>query len=120
VASGIPDNAFVIRITGGDRYIDRNGDVRSLTDYQTIDDTRPSTPHAVENGARGVDFATGVADQVVREALNGTDFQPRDTYGSSRDGHWHVNLPNLPQFRNPSWPGDDALMGRGGDAWGYM
>jgi len=45
-----------IEVTGGDRFVDADGNVRSSTTGEIVDGTEPSTPHAEENGSRAADF----------------------------------------------------------------
>ena len=58
VQSGVSNDCFVIRVTGGDRYRDpANPKVhRSFTDGSVVKDSSQTSPHLVENGARAVDF----------------------------------------------------------------
>jgi RHS repeat-associated protein len=110
INSGFNDNQFTIRVTGGDRYIDRSGVIRSLTNNSIVEESAKNSPHLIEEGARGVDFTiSGVSGDVLEKALQGTEFDLSKTYQERRrDRHGHTSLPDEPGFRNPSWPGDDS------------
>jgi len=95
---------FVLKVTGGDRYIDADGNVRSSTDNSIIPGSDASkTPHNVAKGGRAVDFThEGVTDAEVDRALQeGTDFNPGETAHEAEypnAPHTHVGLPNLKKY----------------------
>ena len=97
---GYNDNSFELRVTGGDRFIDGFGRIRSLTTMGMESRSATNSPHLVERGARALDLqVTGISNQVFDDALtNGTAFSLRDTLRNYVDGHTHVNLPNQRQF----------------------
>jgi len=110
INQGIPDQCFILNVTGGDRYRDQSGRHRSVTNNQVIPLSDPNSPHLVSRGARAVDLKiTNVSgagcqcvpavDQTIFDnALNKTDFSPPSTRRSYADGHTHINLPPLPRF----------------------
>jgi RHS repeat-associated protein len=112
VDQGIPDDCFILSVTGGDRYRDRSGRHRSVTNNQVVSKSDPNSPHLVERGARAVDLkiinvTTGrcmcvprVDSTIFDVALGKTDFSPRATIRNYSDGHTHINLPPLPRFIN--------------------
>src|SRR2546422_539431 len=110
VNQGIPDDKFVLRVTGGDRYINTDdGLLRSLTD-NTFVSTKPNqdpklSPHLRENGARAVDLdVVGVSNDVVDKALKKTDFEPARTSRDYPDApHTHIELPKNPKFYYQPW-----------------
>ena len=112
VGAGSPDECFVIRVTGGDRYRDSGNPriIRSATNNSVVAGASQTSPHLIERGARAADFnienssdpscsCKPVTNRVVDEALRETDFAPGNT---SRDypqaPHTHVALPPLPRF----------------------
>jgi RHS repeat-associated protein len=99
VNSGIPNTQFTLRGTGGDRYRDDNGGIRSATDNSVVRDSARNSPHILERGARAVDLqVVGVNDDVFDSALGNTAFSPRDTLRNYTDGHTHINLPNQQRY----------------------
>jgi len=110
VNQGIPDECFILNVTGGDRYRDRSGRHRSVTNNQVIRNSDPNSPHLVQRGARAVDLKIiNVANQRCRcvpslttdifdRALGGTDFNPASTRRDYADGHIHLNLPPSQRF----------------------
>jgi RHS repeat-associated protein len=115
VLSGVPDDCFVIRVTGGDRYRDpTNPNIhRSSTDHSIVDDSSSTSPHLVENGARAVDFnldsindpcrcSSGpqATNNLIDALLPFTGFSSANT---SRDypnaPHTHIALPNTRAYR---------------------
>jgi RHS repeat-associated protein len=109
---GIRDADFTLRVTGGDRYRDQAGNIRSSTDNQKINNSDPNSAHLIENGARAVDLdITGVTREIFNKALGKTDFDPAGTlYPESypKEPHTHIRLPNKPQYnydpKNPPPP----------------
>ena len=88
---------FVLRVTGGDRYIDAQGKHRSSTNHQIIENSDPHSPHLVERGTRAVDLSvTGVSNKEFDKALRQTDFST--VLRNYSDGHTHINLPNIEHF----------------------
>jgi RHS repeat-associated protein len=110
VQSGIADNCFVLRVTGGDRYRDPKDPKkhRSSTNDSVVERSDPKSPHLVENGARAIDFNIDNKDQcncrpvtndLVDRLLPGTDFSLSSTRRDYPDApHTHINLPNLRTF----------------------
>lgn len=109
VNQGIPDDQFVLKVTGGDRYINTDdGLLKSLTDNSFVpsrpgeDPTR--SPHLRENGARAVDLRViNVSQAVLDKALKKTDFLPANTRRDYPDGHVHIALPNAQKFYYQPW-----------------
>jgi RHS repeat-associated protein len=100
VDRGAPDTSFVLRVTGGDRYLGCAGEIRSATDDRIIRNTDSTTPHLWDNGARAVDLAvTGVSNAVFDAGLVDTDFSPAYTDRRYSDRHTHISLPPGRKFR---------------------
>jgi RHS repeat-associated protein len=96
---GIPNDEFVLEISGGDRFRDRCGNIISATNYKKVPGSVPNSPHLLENGARGVDlYQRGVSDEVFDAALRKTEFAPEWTRRGYPSGHTHINLPNTPEY----------------------
>lgn len=99
VKLGIPNDQFVLKISGGDRFRDRCGNIRSATDYDKVPGSDPNSPHLLKNGARGVDlYQQGVSDEVFDTALRKTEFSPEWTRRGYPSGHTHINLQNKPGY----------------------
>ena len=110
VNSGIDDNCFVLSVTGGDRYRDKNDPsvIRSATNGSVISNASKRSPHLRDRGARAIDFVVQnkkgcgckpVTDATVDQALLGTDFDLSSTERNYPEGpHTHINLPNAPQY----------------------
>jgi hypothetical protein len=98
---GYPNNSFRLRVTGGDRYLDANGNVRSSTTHEIVRRADRTSSHIVTNGARAADLSVeGVPDDVFDRALRETDFDPAMTEREYDNGHTHISLPRrlgLPQ-----------------------
>ena len=111
VNRGIPDNSFVIQITGGDRYRDTSGSIRSVTNNRIVPNSSQTSPHLLERGARAVDLGvSGVSEGEFREALRGTDFNQVTPPSSYRENpHFHLSLPNLRNFDGPYSNIDDLV-----------
>jgi RHS repeat-associated protein len=117
IASGIADDCFTLRVTGGDRFKDpSNPQVhRSATPpYGAVTNSDPHSPHLIERGARAIDFVienTGkpcqcrpVTDNLIDSLLPNTDFSPANTRRNYPSGpHTHLNLPPLQKFNAPTW-----------------
>jgi hypothetical protein len=101
IAKEAGNTEFEFQVTGGDRYIDADGKIRSSTTGELVGQSRTSE-HLITRGARGVDLRIrGVSDAVVRRAVGGTSFFPANTVPPSRypnEPHWHLGLPNRPEF----------------------
>ena len=112
-STGLANNQFTIRVTGGDRYVDQFGVIRSLTNNEQVKNSARNSAHLIDEGARGIDFSiSGIGREVLEDALSGTEFDLSKTYQERvRDRHWHTQVPDEPGFRNPSWAGDDAILG---------
>lgn len=110
IVKELGNSDFEFQVTGGDRYIDAGGNIRSSTTGELVGQSRTSE-YLITRGARGVDLRIrGVSDAVVRRAIGGTDFFPPNTIPPSRypdAPHWHLGLPDRPEFyirpelRNP-------------------
>jgi len=110
VNSGIDDNCFVLSVTGGDRYRDRNDPsvIRSATNGSVISNASTRSPHLRDRGARAIDFVVQnkkgcgckpVTDATVDQALLGTDFDLSSTERNYPEGpHTHINLLNARQY----------------------
>lgn len=92
---------FSFRVSGGDRYVDSEGNHRSATDHQIVPNSDPNSPHLVENGARAADIVvTGVSHAAFEQALRQTEFLPANT--RYYPDHIHVALPNLREYYAPN------------------
>jgi hypothetical protein len=86
-----------IRVSGGDRYLDRDGNVRSATNNKVVPGSRYTSPHLYENGARAVDiYVPGASDKEIKDAAKRAGFPEYNTKQDYDDGHTHINLPNTP------------------------
>jgi len=100
VNSGVPDDNFTLKVTGGDRYKDSCGNIRELADDKIVLGSDLNSPHLIERGARAVDLRVrGVGIQVFDDALRNTDFLPDMTDRNYPDGHTHIALPNSPKYK---------------------
>jgi len=101
IVKEVGNSDFEFQVTGGDRYIDAEGKVRSST-TGNLEGKSLTSEHVITRGARGVDLRIrGVSDAVVRRAIGGTSFFPPNTVPPSRYPnvpHWHLGLPNRPEF----------------------
>jgi len=101
VNQGIADDKFEIRISGGDRYKDFDGNIRSLTNDEIIKDSEPNSAHLIDNGARAVDIhdvqETGLTLGILDKALRKTEFQ-RCKSCKYDDRHTHLQLPNEKRY----------------------
>ena len=105
VNSGIPDNCFVLRVTGGDRYRDPlNPSVhRSATDDSIVQGSDKKSPHLITRGARAVDLVlenaggpccSPVTSKMFDSALSNTAFAPSNTARHYPNApHTHLALP---------------------------
>jgi len=99
VSRGYPDRSFQLGVTGGDRYLDAAGNVRSSTNHAIVPGADRTSPHLDVNGARAVDLqVTGIPNDVFDQVLRQTNFAPGMTLRYP-DGHTHISLP--PQFGLP-------------------
>jgi len=102
--SGLRNDQFMLRVTGGDRFRDENGVIVSATNGLPILKSAAKSPHLVERGARAVDLAVvGVSDCIFDRALKSTDFLPANTIRGYDDGHIHIALPNIEKFYAPTF-----------------
>jgi len=94
---GYADDSFTIRVTGGDRYVDANGVIRSATDDSIIMGSASNSNHLISQGARGIDVSvSGVAAADLQRALAITNLsQLNVTYA---DKHLHLDLPTSKWF----------------------
>ncbi|MEX2206575.1 MAG: RHS repeat-associated core domain-containing protein [Myxococcota bacterium] len=82
-----------IEVTGGDS----EGEVRSSATGEIVPDSKPTTPHAEENGARAVDVKVpGATNEEIRDAAEKGGFPPYNTEQDYDYGHTHVALPKVP------------------------
>jgi hypothetical protein len=96
IEMGYDNDKFTIEVTGGDRYRDAAGRIRSLTNDSVI--TRPGavseSPHRVDRKCSAVDVTVrGVARADFERAIQGTDFVqqiPPERY--PQNPHWHLRL----------------------------
>jgi RHS repeat-associated protein len=99
VNSGIPDDNFVLKVTGGDRFRDPEGIIRSSTTNEPVPNSSQTSPHLIERGARAIDLQViGVDDDIFDKALKKTEFLPANTLRDYPDGHTHIALPNRPEY----------------------
>lgn len=98
---------FDFIITGGDRYIDENGKVRSSTNNKVIQNSTTRSPHLIEKGARAVDlriknYDTGeiIPVEIVKIAQSQTEFifDNKAMPDDYEDKHFHLQLPKLKKF----------------------
>lgn len=95
----LENDDFTIVTTGGDRYIDADGNHRSATDGRIVPGSGcneagicGSSPHLIEAGARGVDFGIfGITREQLERAARGNPFIVSPT--RYRNGHIHMHLP---------------------------
>ena len=100
IDQGKSNEDFTLRITGGDRFIDSQGNFVSLTDFSIIppSETNLRSEHLIKNGARGVDLTVSrITRQEFSSALRNTDFLRSNTKAYA--DHTHIALPNLPKFK---------------------
>jgi RHS repeat-associated protein len=111
VSMGIPDECFVLRVTGGDRYRDPKNPrvIRSATNNEIVRNASQTSPHLIERGARAIDFTVETSENIcackpvtnsmVDEALRATDFATSNTSRDYPDNpHTHIALPPLQRF----------------------
>ncbi len=111
VQSGISDDCFILRVTGGDRYRDPSNPslIRSATNNAVVPNADPHSPHLVDRGVRAIDFTIQnntkqcdckpVTNALVDQMLMSTDFSAANTRRNYPEGpHTHINLPNLPKY----------------------
>jgi RHS repeat-associated protein len=99
VKLGIKDDEFALSITGGDRFKDTQGNIRSLTTYEIVKNSSSTSPHLFERGARALDLCvSGVSDELFDKALRKTEFLPVNTERNYTDQHTHIALPNLIRY----------------------
>jgi len=107
IGAGYSDNSFTIRVTGGDRYTDSNGDIRSLTNRQLVSGASMQSPHLLERGARGIDFnltGTNLSHDQVEQLMISVGFQPGDIKTPAfypGAPHFHGSLPNIKSNYGP-------------------
>ncbi len=114
IDQGLADDSFTLLVTGGDRYRDCNGQIRSLTDYSVVTDSSQKSEHLIENGARGVDLrVNGAGNEVFDRALLVTDFSPWNTNRNyPKSPHTHIALPNEKKYYVPPDSLPPAFAGR--------
>jgi len=95
-----------IVVTGGDRYRDSNGDIRSATNNSVVPDASETSPHLYENGARAVDlYATQATPQdIAQAARDHSEFLSGNTKHYD-DGHTHLALPPQDKYNYVPAPG---------------
>jgi RHS repeat-associated protein len=115
VNAGFLDGCFVLRVTGGDRYLDSRRRVRSLTDNSIVANSTANSPHLIGRGARAVDLqlekgrapmccANEPKDSDVDNAVRKTSFDFRLSTRAYPDRHLHLGLPNQLRFRRNQTP----------------
>ena len=94
---GYANESFTIRITGGDRYTDANGVIRSATDNSIVAGSASNSRHLNTQGVRGIGVqVSGVSAADFSKALAVTNLNLLNvTYG---DGHKHLDLPSTNWF----------------------
>jgi RHS repeat-associated protein len=113
VDRGLLDDSFTLKVTGGDRYLDCAGGVRSLKTHEIVPGSDRTSPHLIKNGARALDLrVTGVSNSLFDSALRGTDFAPRYTQRYRHTRHTHISLPNERRFDVPPDSLPPRLSGR--------
>jgi len=99
IVKEVGNSDFTFQVTGGDRYVDPAGNIRSSTTGETVADASRTSPHLISRGARAADLRIrGVSDAIVDRAIRGTSFLPANTVRGYPDLHTHVALPNRPEF----------------------
>jgi RHS repeat-associated protein len=97
VNKGYENNKFTILVTGGDRYKDDFGVIRSSTDFGPIQDSDPNSTHLEDNYGRGVDFyISDVGQSDLTDALTDTPFNGRVINESNYPDapHIHASIPD--------------------------
>ena len=91
-----------IVVTGGDRYRDRAGNIRSASNGSIVTNASQTSPHLYERGARAADiYVAGASNREIADAVRmSTDFSPGNTTHYD-DGHTHVALPPSVSFYLP-------------------
>jgi hypothetical protein len=112
VAQGIPDSAFTVRVSGGDRYRDCLNRIISASDGKPIPKSEQDSKHLYEKGAIAADVVvTGANEARVKAAIATTSFDPgrtRSTY--PKEPHVHLELPS--RYALPLNDVPDAFTGR--------
>ena len=98
---------FQFQVTGGDRYIGKDGKIYSKTNDSLIPEANKYSAHVDKWGARAVDFRIKLADgsdiiprSIVEKAVAKTLFifdehaLPEDY----KDRHYHLQLPNTKKY----------------------
>jgi RHS repeat-associated protein len=91
--SGRDIHSFKIAVTGGDRYKDKDGNIRSRTNNGIIKKSASQSRHLQENGAIGIDLSSGGIDMETLEkaaAKVGLRINPDGEPYS--DGHIHIDM----------------------------
>ena len=82
--------SFVFIVTGGDRYVDAKGVVRSSTNHEPVLDSKPDSMH-VRFGAADVHIGAAPTDAITR-AVKRTPFAFGYVTNDYKDKHWHLGL----------------------------
>lgn len=100
---GYKDEDFVLSVTGGDRYRDSEGNIRSATNDSIVGAASKQSPHLYERGARAVDLdVRGVSQSDFNAALQKTQFDPSSTGRDYPNApHTHINLFNRKELYYP-------------------
>lgn len=95
IKSGKKDNEFVLSVSGGDRFMDSEGKIHSVTTYKLEPDSALKSEHLVERGAKAVDLCvSGVTNSLFDKALKNTEFSPEKTERRyPKHPHTHISLP---------------------------
>ncbi|UCE65571.1 MAG: RHS repeat-associated core domain-containing protein [Candidatus Zixiibacteriota bacterium] len=101
IDQGYPDDSFTIRITGGDRYLDADNIIRSVTNNYPINNSESESMHLREFGAGAADFALeGICEadkmEVFLKAFKATEFDAFEGPYDDKARHLHVQLPKTP------------------------
>jgi len=95
VQSGIPNECFTLKVTGGDRYIGADGRHYSSSNHSLVPNSDEKSPHLESRGARAIDLKLINLDRPIFDnAYSQTNFAGGDFRGNYADGHIHIALPN--------------------------
>jgi len=90
--SGKPINSYNFVITGGDRYLDDNGLVRSATNNLHIEESKSDSKHLQEFGAKALDLrlAEGISYDILKQAADEVGLWITDE--GAYDTHFHLHI----------------------------
>ncbi|MEO6883115.1 MAG: hypothetical protein ABI199_03720 [Bacteroidia bacterium] len=91
--SGRDIHSYKIPITGGDRYRDKDGKIRSRSNGGIIGKSASQSRHLQENGALAVDLATGGWDlKTLEKAAKKAGLRINPDGEPYTDGHFHLDM----------------------------